>query len=1810
MNEVLKNEIDVVVNNDVSVEFENNTALLVNNNIDANLSEPEYVVEVSRKEYNVAGDELYIPRRFEDSPTWMQNLITQVVDTSISAKINDINEISMSLESMIGAMEVAKNTYEMSIVSSNDIDERINTAVTTLNSNMQDADSTILEVAQTRTTPDEASAITIDVISAQFGSTTAGTIGATVSELQTAIANEEEARSTSIEILTSSIEGAFNANATATNYLNTYVGVTETGEKSGTGLLADVEILQKQNDGVIETTTGIYDVMINPENPNIAQLITTSEPYATWRALDTTGINNRLSHIGDVYVKYSDTANGAKEYIASYKFIRSTVDETSPYATDSDGFTWALIIDQAAQDAYEQALNAFDLADNKRRVFVSNPTVPYDVGDLWLVQAGSNIIGTTQGGRIIQAGDMLRCSETKEANGLYEHNDWIPADNYRESMNAIQADLNSWRTGTYAPFVTSIQTQVDGKSETFYQNSIPTGRIKSLNAASNSTLDKYVGDLWKNIYVGTVGGYLGNNTEYVYTKTANGSNWNYDWKKMEVPDIVFDTIDTKKSIYSGNSVPVAVAPDIVEINDMWITGSAVVAGYDKESIYVWNGTSWIKPLKYTDDSTVVSLSNGLANGTVTLNLSSATIDGNISLSSYVAAEIDKEVVVFSGSNHNAQTGMKTNDIYIEKTTAVSTSGITIDVVNTWKYNGTVWIQIGNNSNLTALADLADGKRTVFSGNTVPAGAVNRDVWIPSATNGVYIKGEIYQYNGTSWIIATKYSADIESVRGNLQSQIDGKVDTYYQGTVPTGMTALNNGDYWYCTVDVSTYKKGKVYKYAHATTSWVETADVSRYAFDTADGKASIFTSTAQPTAYKINDMLIVTGSFNNGTTTFSDGVVLSSNATRTAGFVAADWVKKINDTEDLDLFVSSVYNPAVLGLQNQIDGKIENWFTLSTNDPKVSWVDADTRLKHNGDLWYQTDTKISYYYTSSTHTWNILDDAKAIQALSDAATAQTAANNAQTSANTANSLLADISSDSKFTQSEKSLVKKEWDSIQSEYTKNLAQGTSYSVSTAAYTTAYNALNTYITPLLASLTTTSDIVGTIFRSTFKSYYDANVDLLNAVSNKINLIADGKITSYYMATFSAVQAMSAAWTVSEKTSNIGDLAVVHNDTTVDNNGTWRWDGANWITTRDKKLVALASQVTALSTDLQSGDGTWADADSTLTNSLTTTINDKTAAVESKFAYNSVIGINGIYKKSGFGLTTNYVSGSGTEVDPYASEFWIDASRFKFTNSNQTGQVAPFTIDATGSTPQITFNGVVNFSNVTGTPGTGSNILTNSAPKIGSETKGWSTWTNSGMTVTLTAGWAEWRPTGGASIAAYISGSPSIGTVFDINQSSIPVIAGKRYEASAYISAHRTNSYVLVVFYSASGEHVGQSTGNIINFSGSNALVNWSRSSVFVTAPSNAAVATYIVRSDVTGVNPYCFISYGFLGIAEASQTTPSNWSEGTGASVSSGEVVSAINNGQTTTIDGGKITAGSITADRIEANSINAAHIDAYAIVGKHISGGTITGTQIIGSVIKGSFIDLTTTLALTNWQYYTPATIPDWYAANFAHHNDGSLVVDSQWYVRLAGQQNFVVPPIVTSGTISGTTTRTLNLIYDLYSWDSYNVDTLQRGIRQDTAFTSTAELVFSGYGGGPLSQSEHAGYDSNFSFRFLDKNISVDVSSFGSNDDTVANSSISFNDVAVASASGSLGIGLDRPWDTGWLDYSTTIKGIPIRIKTTIDAIGAITFEFKATLSSINGIINHSLNDVIKIISVYVGGNTRTRNLTYNINFPSVWVQ
>lgn len=352
--------------NPVTVDIEPKYSVTTQSGAIVENKAPEYSVSIQRKEYKVVGDNIYIPRLYDDAPRWMKDLVNTVVDVKTAVAVGNLDDALEALRTLSDELEVAKNTYTNSIISSNDIDQRINTAIETLNSALSDADATILNIAQTATTPAEASAIALNTLSASLSAS--GEIGSFISNMNSAFADLDNTTTQSINFMESAINAEFSANATALNTIRTYVGIDGDGNGTGTGLLADIEILQKQNDGIIETVSGEWDVMLNAQDPDMAQLVIGAEPYASWKALDVSGIDTRLAHIGDVYIKYSTTANGAKEYIASYKFIRTTVDTTSPYSTDTDGFTWALIVDQAAQDAYEQALNAYELADSKSSV--------------------------------------------------------------------------------------------------------------------------------------------------------------------------------------------------------------------------------------------------------------------------------------------------------------------------------------------------------------------------------------------------------------------------------------------------------------------------------------------------------------------------------------------------------------------------------------------------------------------------------------------------------------------------------------------------------------------------------------------------------------------------------------------------------------------------------------------------------------------------------------------------------------------------------------------------------------------------------------------------------------------------------------------------------------------------------------------------------------------------------------------------------------------------------------------------------------------------------------------------------------------------------------------------------------------------------------------------------------------------------------------------------------------------------------------------------------------------------------------------
>lgn len=1368
---IVDNNVTVTVSQEVEVA---NT--LVTNTI---TNEYPNTITVKSNEFAVVGDGLFATTK-EEVPGWMRELVGDLARSANAAAYNAMTGFNYNLYNAMIALQVAENKYEQVINTRITDQEAFVQAVETLNSTVQNSEAEIVSIKQTYATKDFATATAAQTLEASLNG---GAIKSSLGQLASTMTNQYGTMAQRMDILESTFDdlgSGVQGYANATSTLETYVGLVG-GVPDSTGLIAKVELLERQNDGVIETTTGTYDVILRASEPDFSELITTVEPYASWLAADTLagGINTRLAHIGDVYVKYQDIASGAKEYVASYKFIRTAVDTTTPHSTDSEGFTWAIIVDQAAEMAYEAALNAYDLADGKRRVFTATPVGPYDVGDLWV-----RVVGTS---------------------------------------NQI------WRANT---------------------------------------------------------------TSTVY----NAAHWQ---------------------------------------------------------------------VASTDDTAVVALSTGLANGTATVNLASAYV-GDKLLTTYVADELDKEVVILSGTaapttNPTTPVG-KLNDIYIQKTTATSASGIAVDVVNTWKHNGTIWEQVGNNDNITALADLADGKRTVFSGNTVPTGAVVNDVWIPSADNGSYVKGEVYQYIGSplAWTKATKY--------------------------------------------------------------------------------------------------------------------------------------------TEDLSNFVGEI-SPKVTTLQEQVDGKIEYLYYNSYADV-VGAIDEASALRtiktgwgaaENGNVVYFKNTTNGYWYSSTTDNFQTIRDTSIYEALQRADEA-----------------------------------------------KNTADGVVVSYYAIEQSTAPVTSKLWLdgTKVLRKFTTVWQVVPVKTGDTLTTYTTATKDIKVYVFN----------------------------------------------------------GTSWVTETAAGVVASSKAVTDLNLQLTSPTGALANAVSTLENSLVGTMpyDGISPRVDAKFKYNSTININGSYYNSGFGLETTTDPDTGLPT----SEFLINAEKFKFTNTNKTGLAAPFTIDTSGAQPQVTFNGKVQFNNVTGAP-TSVNLIQDSLPR--DNTSSWGIgWHNTGLQLVFGQNATDWACEGIPMPYVVCPGTPSAGTVFDLRITNgvrsgnteivdfIPVTPNAYYEASAHISAHRLlHAYVSIAWFDTSKAYISEVAGTTVSTAGNLYISSIDRSFVIAEAPSNARYAIMYIRgvANGTGQNPYLFGTHAMFALSNSTQILPSTYTAGT--------------TGSGTVIDGSKITTGTIQAGAIAAGAITADKVSADVFSGQTIIGGNIYGTRIesaiiLGAVIKSSWIDYSNTGVLTNWQHFTPATVPSQYVGNFAKNTNGSLVVDSLGYVRLPGSN--VVRTEAHTQTIPSSNSSLAALTpfaIPLRSYDYYQDDTPNRYIKSAFVLDGSGTILLEG--GDFPSDAGFGNWYGKESAKavFYVGNVKYEVYGYEYN---------SYDYTGYVKENGVV-IGTTNWHRNGQLTISKKPYGIPVTIFVNYDYAIKVTITIGASGSFITGY--SGIRNVVNVVEAWAGNSSPEYRCAASTNFP-----
>lgn len=239
----------------------------------------------------------------------------------------------------------------------------------------------------------------------------------TKQELDDAIEQEVLDRNAAIEVGLDGISATVSSNYTElTGKVDAALEAAQTTSEDLTNftnkVADDLSDLQSQIDGSIQTWfyAGI---------PTLA-----NQPANQWT--DSTTRNN---HLGDLYY---DTSTGY-----AYRFM-----------LQNESYSWGKITDSDVTKALQDAAKAQDTADNKRRVFVTTPTPPYDVGDLWVQGSG---------------GDIKRCQTPKTSSQSYVAADWVLASKYTD--DSALDDYKDVVATTYATKSSLTQTAEEIRAE-------------------------------------------------------------------------------------------------------------------------------------------------------------------------------------------------------------------------------------------------------------------------------------------------------------------------------------------------------------------------------------------------------------------------------------------------------------------------------------------------------------------------------------------------------------------------------------------------------------------------------------------------------------------------------------------------------------------------------------------------------------------------------------------------------------------------------------------------------------------------------------------------------------------------------------------------------------------------------------------------------------------------------------------------------------------------------------------------------------------------------------------------------------------------------------------------------------------------------------------------------------------------------------------------------------------------------------------------------------------------------------------------
>lgn len=390
--------------------------------------------------------------------------------------------------------------------------------------------------------------------------------------------------------LTKILEAANKAQATADGKMKVYYGETKPTNYQAGDIWVNATLEGKFNNDIARAVANSESfnaddwVLASRYSESIADIQKWTNEYET----KFSNLADEVRHQKDQsiivwYLEYEPTldnlpASGWTEDEKSEHIGDIVYDIKNNHSYRWTGSAWVQIKDadfneamKAAKEADDKAVVAGALANSKRRIFYSDttPTKPFDKGDLWIKQV-----------------------EGKTETWVYNGTDWVKSED--KDLADFSYAINEELTG--------IKGQLDGKAETWYQNTDP--RNKENGEWESGGNDKtHEGDIWYDTTDGT-------------TKYWTGSAW----EKMDIPKDVFDTIDGKSSIFVDSYDDAKAGTGVIckgyKERDLWILPEdATVNGtaYYKGDILTavsnntnFDETNWKKKVRYVGQAELTS----------------------------------------------------------------------------------------------------------------------------------------------------------------------------------------------------------------------------------------------------------------------------------------------------------------------------------------------------------------------------------------------------------------------------------------------------------------------------------------------------------------------------------------------------------------------------------------------------------------------------------------------------------------------------------------------------------------------------------------------------------------------------------------------------------------------------------------------------------------------------------------------------------------------------------------------------------------------------------------------------------------------------------------------------------------------------------------------------------------------------------------------------------------------------------------------------------------------------------------------------